>query len=77
MSADHAWRTITGADEMEWNEVNEMSVEKWWYQILADRLLFVHHEAYVEGPRHELGTPAVGGERRTPLRHGAAQLKII
>ena len=26
---------------------------------------FVHHETYMEGPRRELGTPAVGGERIT------------
>ena len=28
MPADHAWRTITGVDEMKWSEMNEMSVEK-------------------------------------------------
>ena len=39
---------------------------------------FVHHETHMEGPRRELGTPAVGGERltacamRTPSR-----LKIL
>ena len=27
------------------------------------RSRFVHHETHVEGPRRELGTPAVGGER--------------
>ena len=26
---------------------------------------FVHHETHMEGPRCELGTPAVGGERLT------------
>ena len=26
------------------------------------RLSFVHHETHKEGPRRELGTPAVGGE---------------
>ena len=26
---------------------------------------FVHHETHMEGPRHELGTPEVGGERLT------------
>ena len=26
---------------------------------------FVHHETHIEGPRRELGTPAVGGERLT------------
>ena len=28
---------------------------------------FVHHETHMEGPRRELGTPAVGGERLTWL----------
>ena len=27
------------------------------------RSRFVHHETHMEGPRRELGTPAVGGER--------------
>ena len=26
---------------------------------------FVHQETHMEGPRRELGTPAVGGERLT------------
>ena len=26
---------------------------------------FVHHETHMEGPRHELGTPVMGGERLT------------
>ena len=26
---------------------------------------FVHHETHMEGPRCELGTPALGGERLT------------
>ena len=36
---------------------------------------FVHHETHMEGPRLELGTPAVGGERltacatRPPMAH--------
>ena len=29
------------------------------------RARFVHHETHMEGPRHELGTPAMGGERLT------------
>ena len=45
------------------------------------RLRFVHYETHMEGPRRELGTPAVGGERLTAcatrrapnrLRHEAA-----
>ena len=31
--ADHAWCTITRADEMKWNEMDEMGVEKWWNEI--------------------------------------------
>ena len=31
--ADHACRTITGADEKKLNELDEMSVEKWWNEI--------------------------------------------
>ena len=27
MPADHTWRTITGANEMKWNETNDMNVE--------------------------------------------------
>ena len=30
LPADHAWRTITESDEMQWNEINEIWVEKWW-----------------------------------------------
>ena len=33
MPADNACRTITGADEMKWNEMIEISVEKWWNDI--------------------------------------------
>ena len=39
MPADHAWRTIAGADEMKWNEMNEMSVEKEWNEIYSRRKL--------------------------------------
>ena len=56
--------------------MDEMSVEKWWNEIYArengrnpeENLRiprFVHHETHMEGPRRELGTPAVGGERLT------------
>ena len=37
MSADQACRTITGADEMNWNEINEMSMERKWNEILWHR----------------------------------------
>ena len=53
-----------------------MRVEKWWNEIGGwgkrekprenlPRPRFVHHETHMEGPRRELGTPAVGGERLT------------
>ena len=53
-----------------------MSVEKWWNEVCGrgkrekprekpTQLRFVHHETHMEGPRRELGTPAVGGERLT------------
>ena len=53
-----------------------MSVEKWWNEICGrgkrekleknlPRPRFVHHETHMEGPRRELGTSAVGGERLT------------
>ena len=60
-----------------WNETKWMRwVEKWWNEICGRgkrenpmknllRLRFVHHETHMEGPRSELGTPAVGGERLT------------
>ena len=34
--ADCACRTITGADEMKWHEMNEMRVEKWWDEIIEN-----------------------------------------
>ena len=37
---------------------------------------FDHHETHMEGPRRELGTPAVGGERLTAMRHEAAFIEI-
>ena len=55
---------------MKWNEMDEMSVEKWWNEVYGrgkrekprenlPRSRFVHHETHMEGPRRELGTPAV------------------
>ena len=29
----HACRSITRADEIKWNEMNEINVEKWWNEI--------------------------------------------
>ena len=56
--------------------MNELSMEKWWNEICGrgkrekpeknlPRSRFVHYETHMEGPRRELGTPAVGGERLT------------
>ena len=71
--ADHAWRTITRADEMKlmrwvWRSggmkfvvgENGINPEK-----NLPRPCFVHHEPHMEWPRRELGTPEVGGERLT------------
>ena len=43
---------------------------------------FVHHETHMEGPRRELGTPAVGGERLTacatrPLQYENTVLNAV
>ena len=37
---------------------------------------FVHHETHIEGPRRELGTPAVGGERLTACATRPIQITI-
>ena len=76
MPPDYDLRTITGADEMKWNELNEMSVEKWYNEVCGmgkrkntdenlSGLRFVYHETHIWWPRCELGIPAVGGERLT------------
>ena len=65
--------------------MDEMSVEKWWNEICGrgnrekpvknlPRPRFVHHETHMEGPRRELGTPAVGGERLTAYN---VKMKIV
>ena len=38
---------------------------------------FVHHESHMEGPRRELGTPAVGGERLTAYNKSKEILYIF
>ena len=64
---------------IKWNEMDEMSVEKngGMKFVVGEnvrnpeknlpRSRFVHHETYMERPRRELGTPAVGGERLTAV----------
>ena len=80
--------TITGADEIKWNEMNEMSVEKWWNEICdrgkrekprekPTRLHFVHHETHMDWPRCELGTAGVGGERLTACATRSLREKIL
>ena len=69
--ADHAWRTITSADEMKrngWDECGMKSVigeNRRNPEKNLPRPRFVHHETHMEWPRRELGTPAVGGESLT------------
>ena len=61
---------------MKWNEKDELSVEKWWNEICGrgkrekprekpTQTPFRPPQTHMEGPRRELGTPAVGGERLT------------
>ena len=45
---------------------------------------FIHHETHMEGPKHELGTPAVGGEHLTAcatrppiIQYYRTQLKTV
>ena len=71
--ADHAWRTITRADETKWmrwvwkNGGMKFVVGENGRNPVKNlpRPRFVHHETHMEGPRCKLGTPAVGGERLT------------
>ena len=56
MLTDHACRTITRANEMKENKMDEMSVEKLWNEIFGrekreknlPRSRFVHHETHME-----------------------------
>ena len=67
--------------------MNETSVGKWSNEIFdgenernpgekpIPRVRFVHHGTHMACPRHELGTPAVGGERPNP--YATEHYKII
>ena len=70
LQADHAWRNITHANEIKWNEMNERSELKWWNEICGrrnrrnleknlPRFHFVHHETLMEWPRCKFENPAV------------------
>ena len=71
MLADHAWRTITGADKIKWmrwvwrNGGMKFMVGDNWRNSEKNlpRLHFIPYETHVEWPRRELGTTALGGER--------------
>ena len=73
MPADHAWCTITGADETKWMRrvwknggmkyvarKNGRNVEE-----KPTQSRFFHDETHLEWPRRKLETPAVVGERLT------------
>ena len=61
---DQAWRRIPGA-----NEMNEMSVEKWWNKICGrgkrEKSREKPTQTPLEWPRGELGSQAGGGENLT------------
>ena len=80
--ADHAWRTITRADE-KWNGVDEMSMEKWWNEICGRGKREKPREKPTQTPFRpprnphgvtETRTRDASGERRASnrLRHEAA-----
>ena len=69
MLPDHAWCTITGTNETKgmgwvWNSGGMKFVVGENMRNLEKNLhkLDFFHEAHMEWPRHELGTPAVGGK---------------
>ena len=71
-SKDASWPHLMHHHRGRWNEMNEMSVKKWWNEICGrgqhekpreknlSRLHFVCHETVMEWSWCELGTPAVG-----------------
>ena len=79
MPVDHARRSITGVNEMKWNEMNEMCECLFVMKFVTEengrnpetnlfRLRFVHHETHIDWLRRELGTQAVEVERLTLTR---------
>ena len=59
-----------------WNEMNEMSVEKWWTEICVrensernlSSLRFVHHETQMQWPRREHGYKCAPVTQRARVR---------
>ena len=81
--ADHAWRTITRL--MKWNEMDEMSVEKWWNVICGrgkwEKPLEKPTQIPFRPPRNPHGgtetrirDPSGGRRASNRLRHEAALL---
>ena len=78
MPADHSCRTITGADELKYNEMNEMSdgmkfvagENRRSSEKNCPSSHFVLHETHVEWSSRELRTPAEASDYR--LLHEAA-----
>ena len=82
MQANLAWHTITGADEMKWNDMKEMSMEKWWNQICGGengrnpeknlpRLRFIHHENHIMEWQTRTRDPGGGRPACNRLHQGA------
>ena len=72
MLAVHAWRTITGADEMKWVRsvkrncgMTFVAGEKGETPRKSTQTPFVHQETNMEWPSRELGAPLARGERLT------------
>ena len=73
MPADNIFYTILKADEIIWNKMDEIRVEKWWNEIWGRGLWEKPQEKLAQTPFHppwsphgkprcELGSPATGGE---------------
>ena len=63
-------------------------MEKWWNEICGrgkwekpvknlPRPRFIHHETHMEGPRRELGTPVVRGERLTACATRPPPVRLV
>ena len=82
MTSEYVCRIIAGANDMDWNKMNEICVEKLWNEMYERRknLLtsrFVHHETHMDWPRLELETPAVRGELLTACATESPQSSTI